>query len=50
MLEQEQELDVEAVGDIEIDVPPMEAQLAVVDLIENHGYTFDQAMKIVREQ
>ncbi|MDK9738259.1 hypothetical protein KI655_13215 [Vibrio sp. D404a] len=49
-IEDSYELDVSAIGDIEIDVPPMEVQLAVVDLIENHGYSIEEAMKLTKSQ
>lgn len=49
-IEDSYELDVSAIGDIEIDAPPMEVQLAVVDLIENHGYSIEEAMKLTKPQ
>ena len=49
-IENSHELDVSAIGDIEIEVPPMEVQLAVVDLIENHGYSPMEALKWAEQQ
>ncbi|MGF1698558.1 hypothetical protein L4C54_23235 [Vibrio lamellibrachiae] len=47
------ELDIENVEDYELDtskLPSLEAQKSIVDLIENHGYSFDEANRIVKTQ
>lgn len=49
-IENSYELDPSAIGDIEIEVPPIEIQIAVVDLIENHGYSPTEAFEWAKQQ
>ncbi|MCG7499887.1 hypothetical protein MHO82_23760 [Vibrio sp. Of7-15] len=44
------ELDIESIGEMEIKVPSVEIQTAVVELIEQHGYSFEEAMRVVKLQ